>query len=129
MNSFINRMKECDDYMELGGVSEENIKKAEAMLGISFADDYRVYLAECGIATADGHEFTGLGRAKRLDVVTATLSARKENSNIPENMYIVESIGIDGLQLWQDSKGNMYQYMPNGGMEKIADSLLECFFD
>ena len=123
MKSFIDRMKECDDYMELGGVSEEIIKNAEAMLGISFADDYRAYLVKCGIATVDGHEFTGLGRAKRLDVVTVTMNERKRNPHIPKEMYVIETIGMDRVVIWQDYRGFIYQSVCNDSPNKIAESL------
>lgn len=123
MTSFVNKIKLYEDYMALGGVSEYDVKKAEELLGLKFADDYRNYLIECGIATADGHEFTGIGKSKRLDVITNTLNKRSNNSQILSNMYVIEIVGIDGLVIWQDSEGYIYQSMKDGEFRKIADTL------
>ena len=123
MRSFIDRIKNSEDYMELGGVSEDAVKNAEAMLGTSFADDYRAYLVECGIATAEGNEFTGLGRAKRLDVVSVTMNERKRNQYVAEELYVVEIMGMDGIVIWQDSQGVIYESIRNDTPKKIAESL------
>ena len=127
MASFVNKIKLCEDYMALGGVSEHDVQKAEELLGLKFADDYRNYLIECGIATADGHEFTGIGKSKRLDVITNTLNKRSNNSQILSNMYVIEVVGIDGIVIWQDSEGYIYQSMKDGEFRKIADTL-ESYF-
>lgn len=123
MGLFTEKLKAYVDYIELGGVSEELIKNAETVLGLIFAEEYRNYLLECGIASADGHEFTGLGNSKRLDVIQTTLYERKRNPKIPSDMYVIERIGINNLVIWQHTNGSICQVLQDGMINKIANSL------
>ena len=78
-----------------------------------------------GLASFDGHELTGLTNISRLDVVTVTKEQRAINTNIPESWYVVEETNIDGIIIWQNELGHMYQTSPSGIPQKIAHSLLE----
>ena len=40
-------------------------------------------------------------------------------------LKVLENAGIDGIIIWQDKTGKIYQTMPNGQKEYIADSLAE----
>lgn len=62
---------------------------------------------------------------KRLDVVCNTREERELNSFVPDDWYVVENAGIDGIIIWQDKTGRIYQSMPNGQKEYIANSLAE----
>ena len=101
------------------------IRAAELSLELEFAEDYKEYLAQCGIATADGHEFMGLGRANRLDVIANTITERKKRGGIPIDMYVIERLGIDGIVIWQNHLGEVYQSTGQGEFHKIADSLVK----
>ncbi|MDR1208990.1 MAG: SMI1/KNR4 family protein [Clostridiales bacterium] len=94
-------------------VSEAEISQVESQLSLKFAADYREYLAEFGVAAADGHEFTGIVASERLNVVNATKSEWKLNPQIPHTLYAVENAGIDGIIIWQDESGQVYQTVPN----------------
>lgn len=111
--------------MELGGVSEKDIEAAEMALGLTFAEEYRDYLLNCGIATAGGHEFTGIGKSRRLNVVNVTQEYRRKNKNIPDDLYVVEELGIDKIVIWQSTSGEIYQTVAESKPEKIADSIAE----
>ena len=47
------------------------------------------------------------------------------NPFVPDDRYVVENAGVDGIIIWQDKMGRIYQTMPNGQKEYIADSLVE----
>ena len=63
MVNIVDVLKGMPDYIGANGRSEEEILHAEKALGISFAEDYREYLAKIGLACFDGHELTGLTSA------------------------------------------------------------------
>ena len=72
-----------------------------------------------------GHELTGICDKKRLDVVRNTREERELNPFVPDDWYVLENAGIDGIIIWQDKTGRIYQTMPNGQKEYIANSLAE----
>lgn len=124
MDGFIRRLQQYDDYMCLGGASVDSIENAENTLGVNFSIEYKEYLKACGMATANGHEFSGIGKSKRLSVVEMTTALRKKIT-IPNEMYVIEKLGIDGIVVTQDVNGSVYQVYTNGSYTKIAESMLE----
>ncbi|MGL5916755.1 MAG: SMI1/KNR4 family protein, partial [Culicoidibacterales bacterium] len=47
---------------------------------------------------------------------------RKYILDSSKDMYVIESLGIDGIIIWQNSKGEVFQTIPNGEPEKIHNS-------
>ena len=125
MANIIEVMKNIPDYIGSNGRSEGEIAAAENSLGTMFAPDYRLYLKEIGLACFDGHEFTGITNDARLSVVAITEQERATNPNIPSSWYIVEQTGFDGIVIWQDADGAVYETTPNSMPKKIANSLIE----
>ena len=78
-----------------------------------------------GLACFAGHEFTGLTTTKRLNVVSVTKEQRSLFGEAVSAWYVIEEAHIDGIVIWQDAAGAVYQTMPNSQAEKIADSLAE----
>ncbi len=39
------------------------------------------------------------------------------------NMYLVENLAINGIIIWQDESGKIFEGMPSRKTEKLADSL------
>ena len=127
MSPFIELLKNEDDFASLNGASLEQISAAEIQLGLSFSEEYKLYLKEYGIASANGHEFTGLCESPRLNVVTVTKAARWDNPSVPENYYVVEKAGIDGIMYWQEHDGTMIMTKPHCAVVKVGNSLAEFF--
>lgn len=123
MKKFTDLIKEYEDFTALGGVDNDSIEKAEIRLGLKFNDEYKEFLREYGAACANAHEFFGICRFKRLDIVEETLKAREENSNVPKNLYCIEDIRIDKIKTWQDESGKLFQTVGNGLPEKIELTL------
>ncbi len=59
-----------------------------------------------------------------MRVVDVTIESRELNS-VPNNWYVIEDAHIDGVLIWQDETGAVYQTSPGGKQKKIADSLAE----
>lgn len=63
---------------------------------------------------------------ERLDVVDVTKNNREHINDMVKDMYVVEEINIDGIVIWQDVTGRIYETCP--GCEKpkpIYNSLVE----
>lgn len=129
MNNFTDILKSMPDYIGSNGRSEVEIVNAEADLGVSFAKDYRKYLKEIGLACFDGHELTGLTNIERVDVVSVTKEQKCINEVVSSDWYVVEKANIDGIVIWQDADGPIYQTSYNSPSIKIADSLSQYIVD
>lgn len=123
--NFVGLLKTMPGFIGSDGRSDETIVAAEKTLNTSFAQDYRAYLGEIGLACFDGHELTGLTRTIRLDVISVTQEYRKLSSKMTASWYVVEEVGMDGIVIWQSSDGTVYATAPNSKPKKIASSLSE----
>ncbi len=125
MGNIMKLFKSQEDFVSLKGASKDAIRNAEIELGIPFASDYKEYLSEYGVASANGHEFTGIVDSPRLNVVQATLYERKRNHNVLSGVYVLERLGIDGIVIWQDSHGIIYETVGLNPLKKINGSFEE----
>ena len=123
MDNLIKYIQSLPGLQFTGGVTECEIREAESILILSFADDYKAYLTECGQLSANGIELTGLSNRKLTSVINLTQNERKLLS-IPSNHYVIEDIGVDGLIYTQDNTGSIYQLLPNHPIIKVADNLM-----
>ena len=114
-----------DDLYSEKGVSAEKIDEAEKALGLVFSSEYKEYLQEYGSVSCAGHELTGFSEDGNLNVVNATIKMRQENIFASNNMYVIEETHIDGIVIWQDSQGVIYQTGYNSSPEIICDSLAD----
>lgn len=103
----------------------EKIQQAEKELKVFFSEEYKAYLAEYGIAIFNGHELTGLCDGKRLDVVRMTCKEREISGFVPSDWYVVENLDIDGIVIWQNQIGEVFQTSPMRDSKKIANSIAE----
>lgn len=105
--------------------SDEEISNSEYKLGLSFATEYRNYVAEFGFVSFSGHELTGICKHKRLDVVAVTTEEWYKNPLIKNTMYVIEKTNMDGIIIWQDATGAIYQSSFGAQPIKICNSLVE----
>lgn len=125
MNDFIKKIKLMPNFISGNGVESFQIVEAENILNLKFSDEYKHYLSSMGVASADGHEFTGITPIERLNVVNVTLDERKNYPQIPTNLYVIEQTNIDGIVVWQSKTGEVYQTAPNSEPTKLCDSFSE----
>ncbi len=123
MISIINAIKELPDLLPLIPASNIEISDAELQLCLRFSEEYKSYLAEFGAVLADGIELTGIAKSEHRNVVSVTKQEWELNSQVPHNLYAVENVGIEGIIIWQDCNGFVYQTTPNSTPLKIAESL------
>ena len=125
MTGIIQKLRALSSLCSLFGASAEQISNAEKALALRFADDFHEYLLAFGIASSDGHEFTGICNSKRLNVVDVTLAEKKIIPDVPQDWYVLEEANIDGIVIWQSSIGEVFQTQPGRKPMKIADSLCD----
>ena len=113
------------DLLPLKPATDSQISDAESKLKVSFADDYKAYLKEFGAIMADGIELSGIAKSEHRSVVSLTEQERALNPNVSHTMYVIENTCVDGIIIWQDTKGKIYQTKPESKPKKIADSLVE----
>lgn len=124
MSKIIEAISGLEDLDYLSPASPERVEKAEHDLELTFADDFKEYVQSYGVISAKGMELTGITTAIRLDVVSVTMAERKMSS-IPQTMYVIENIAIDGVLILQNSTGEVYAIAPHKPPQKICDSLAE----
>lgn len=125
MSDIVKEIAQRPGFISFSPTSDEQINKAEADLGITFAADYRAYVAAFGAASFEGHELTGVCASPRLNVVQVTAEEREQNPNVAEDWYVLEQLHIDGVVVWQSSSGEVYQTVPGAQPVKVAKSISE----
>ena len=105
--------------------TDNQIEQAEKELGLKFAPEYIRYVKRFGVFSASSIELTGITNIDRLNVVSATKRERKLNSKIPDNMYVIENLAIDGFVVLQDAFGIIYYISPCYEPKKMVESLEE----
>ena len=123
MSNIISTLKRLPGMENTAPASNDTICDAEKKLNLKFADDYRKYLATFGTVCSDLIAVSGLGGKSFSDVVNLTTKCQSVNEQIPNNFYVIEDVGVDGLVIWQDASGVVYQSVPLREPEKIHDSL------
>ena len=123
MNQIVKVIQSLQNYRKAIKPSKADIADAEISLRLSFSDEYKEYLEEFGAVSAFGMELTGLISVDYRNVVVATKEEWSLNPKIPHTMYVVENTCIDGVVIWQDTNGLIYQSSPNTEPKQIAESL------
>jgi SUKH superfamily protein len=90
-----------DEANFTGGLSEEDIVRAEAALSATFPPSYREFLRELGSCEADGVELLGVYRTpargdQLLGTVSETLDARAD-VRFPPALLVIEYDGMGGI--------------------------------
>ena len=124
MNELIEAMRCKSNFYAEKGVSAIQIEQAETALGLKFALDFKECLREFGAVSFGGHELTGFSADPNLDVVKVTQKNWSKN-NVGKNLYVIEEAHIDGIVIWQDADGIVYETTPKSEAKKIAQSLAE----
>lgn len=118
-------LKNMEYFRSLHGAEESLIQDAEYSLNLKFSNEYKEYLREYALASANGHELTGLCKSKRLNVVHVTKEEKENNFMIPNDFYVVERLDIDNIIIWQNEKGYIYESTKENKPKKINNSLIE----
>lgn len=125
MSNIIEIIKTLPKMSGYTPASKIEISNAEIQLCLNFAEEYKIYLAEFGEASAKGMELTGIISAEYINVVSATKEKWKLYPQVEHNLYVIEDTLVDGIVIWQDSSGTVYQTTPNSEPVKIAESMAQ----
>ncbi len=125
MHSIVAIIQNKPDFYALHGATDSEIEKAEEILGTQFTEEYRNYVSSFGVASFAGHEFTGVCKPKRLNVVDVTIEHRRLNPSLPEDWYVIEETHIDGITIWQSPKREIFQVVSENDIKKINNTLEE----
>lgn len=125
MNNIIEIISKLKSFRKRHPVDDKSINFSEKYLGIVFSEEYSKYVSSFGAVSWYGHELTGICNSPRLNVVDVTVYERNLNPDMPKDWYVIEQTGIDGIVIWQNQEGEIYQTQPYKEPVKIADSLVE----
>lgn len=125
MAKIVDLINSLSGMLPLKPATATQITDAEYQLKVKFAEEYREYLSAFGAIMADGIELTGIAKSQYRNVVSLTKKEWELNPKVPHAMYVIENTCVDGIIIWQDTNGAVYQTMPNVEPIKIADSIEE----
>lgn len=125
MSKIIEVIDSLEDLMPLKKATKEEMENIEKELGLALAEEYKEYLLNYGAIMADDIELTGVAKSKNRDVIQVTKREWEANEKVKHNLYVIENVGIDGIIVWQDETGKIYESTPNHETKQIAGSLAE----
>ena len=125
MNKIIDVINSLPELLPLKAATSMQITDAELQLRVSFSNEYKEYLSAFGAIMADGIELSGIAKSEHRNVVSLTKKEWELNPKVPHTMYVVENTCIDGIIIWQDTDGRVFQSQPDSEPKQIADSLAE----
>ncbi len=123
MSKIVDIINKLPELLPLKPATEIAIKDAEIQLRVSFNEEYKDYLMAFGAIMAEGIELTGIAKSAHRNVITQTKKEHELNPKVPNTMYVIENTGVDGIIIWQDTAGAIYQSASNVEPKMIADSL------
>lgn len=125
MSRIIEVIEKLENLLPLKPATVEDIGNIEIELALPLAEEYKEYILKYGAILADDVELTGVAKSKNRDVIQVTKREWALNGKVKHNMYVVENVGVEGIIIWQDGTGKIYESEPNHAVIKIADSLAE----
>lgn len=124
MEKIISTIEKLENLRYLEPATNEQIDIAQKQLGLHFSEEFRQYIQRYGAISAKGVELTGITALPRLSVVEVTKSERELNK-IPNDLYVIENIAIEGILLLQSSSGEIYELSQNAKIQKKYNSICD----
>lgn len=124
MSELIKAIRSNPSFYAEKGASATQIDQAEMDLGLEFALDFKECLREFGALSVGSHELTGFSSDPNLNIVEVTQMNRQKHS-VAKNLYVIEETHVDGIVIWQDAEGTVYESTPYSFAKEIANSLAE----
>ena len=125
MKTTIEQIQQKYKLFHAAGCSVDQVVEAEKALNLKLSDEYRRYVLDYGAISFDSYEFTGLNVDGYLNVVEVTLQERNLRSDFPQNGFVVQQLGIEGIIIVQDETGAVFEMNEAGGQHQIANSFAE----
>ena len=126
MNSIsLDTVNQLRDFNCTGMPEERKVVAAEEALDLRFSTDYLEITKKYGAISFYGHHFTGISPFPGNNVVKVTIEQRSYNPQVPKDFYVIEEAHIDGIIVWQNSRGNVFQTYPNGQPLLLSSDLYD----
>lgn len=124
MSKIVEKLNAVPNLFHLTGCVTSQIKEAQKSLNLEFPAEYIEYVKTFGAVSFYGTEWAGLNVDGNLNVVTATKQERDLDSNFPNDCFVVENVGIDGVLTLMGQNGKIYTYQ-QGKKSLLCDTLCE----
>lgn len=125
MSELISVIEKMNNLLSLNPATVNDVKAIEDSLGVILSDEYKEYLLQYGAILADDVELTGFAKSQIRNVVSVTKKEWTLNSKVPHDLYVIENLGMDGVIIWQNSKGEIYVTTPTSRPKMIYATLAE----
>lgn len=106
-------------------VADDDIKELEDKLTIKLDNSLKSYLKNIGLFSYEDKEFFGLGVKGYKNMLKATLEERELNDSFPKDCLVLQNVGVDGLLVLVDTKGQVIEWTPSGHNKIISNNLEE----
>lgn len=122
MNTIVSKIRNIENLYHLTGCTDSQLIDAQNELGLKFPEEYIDYVKAFGAISFYGTEWTGLNVEGYLNVVEATKQEKEWNDAFPEDCFVIENQGIDGMLTVVNEEGSVFavQY---GNKTFLCDSL------
>lgn len=104
-------------------VNEKDIADLEEKLNIKVHSSVRDYLLTIGLFSYEDKDFYGLGVDGYENTLESTLKQRELFKDFPKDSLILADIGVDGLLLLVNTKGEVLEWTPSGHNKIVSDNL------
>ena len=124
MSNIVEKIRKIDGLYHAKGCSLQQVNEAQSKLNITFPEEYIDYVREFGVVSFYGTEWTGLNVEGDLNVVEVTEQERSLNDRFPKECFVLENLGIDGVLIIWNEKGQVFSIHFNE-VKKICNSVSE----
>lgn len=124
MNKLKKRLIDLNIYKDRN-VTDNDIKEIEEKLSIKLHNSLKDYLKNIGLFSYEYKEFFGLGVKGYKNMIKATLEERELNDNFPKDSVVLQNIGVDGLLVLVNTKGEVIEWAPSGHNKIVSNNLEE----
>lgn len=125
MSDIIDIISSAKNVLSLKGANIQEVKKAQEKLDLVFSIEYAKYTMQYGAVCINNREYTGVVENPDLSVVYNTYSARTITPQAHDDWYVISDLHIDGIIIWQDIDGLIYQTQPGCKPVLICKSMAE----
>lgn len=104
-------------------IEEKDIEELENKLNLKLDNSMYKYLKNIGSFSYKSKEFFGLGVKGYRNILNTTLEERELSEMFPKDCLVLENIGIDGLLILVNTKGQILEWTSSGHKKIISNNL------
>jgi len=116
----VSKIKHKDN---LGLCTLEEIKAAEQTLGLKFSDEYIELITIFGTLSTDYLDISSTLKDPFYDVVHLTNEVRNRYSGLPQDLYVIYDVHVDGVVILQNESGKVFAIDESSSLMEAYESL------